>query len=92
MTLQKVVADAIKIAELPSKTEVTPKSFDEVTKTEAKTIIENKDKSLWDIRIMLKRAGKNISQEQIKEVIAEYKLQTSPKEEPTEEILEEIIK
>lgn len=88
MTLQKVVADAIKIAELPTKTEVTPKSFDEVTKTEAKTIIENQDKSLWDIRIMLKRAGKNISQEQIKEVIAEYKLQTSPKEEaPVEEII-----
>lgn len=88
MTLQKVVADAIKIAELPVKKEVTPKSFDEVTKAEAKTIIENQGKSLWDIRIMLKRAGKNISQEQIKEVIAEYKLQTSPKEEaPVEEII-----
>lgn len=88
MTLQKVVADAIKIAELPVKKEVTLKSFDEVTKAEAKTIIENQDKSLWDIRIMLKRAGKNISQEQIKEVIAEYKLQTTPKEEaPVEEII-----
>lgn len=86
MTLQKVVADAIKIAELPKKAEVTPKSFDEVTKAEAKTIIENQDKSLWDIRVILKRAGKNISQEQIKEVIAEYKLQTAPKVETIEEV------
>lgn len=92
MTIQKVVADAIKIAELPTAKEVTPKSFDEVTKAEAKTIIENKDKSLWDIRIMLKRAGKNISQEQIKEVIAEYKLQTAPVVEEVEAPVEEIIK